>query len=283
MSTSTTIIMKTLPMKFKSMHYAVLAFITQSEELSADTKVSLIAKLPVMDTIENQISFYEKMVDFKTVEKDIVKPMIKKVKQDAVVKTKKPRATKKPKEPTPTSDELALRLPTLATEVVLAVAATVDVPKVDVPKVEGKKVVVKKVPKAKVVAVTTTTTAPAAAPAAAPALEKKKRAVKKVVPKPSAIPEQDETDEQPEEMLLTDEMKEEPYLNQKLEKPVLKRSLNTVEASESWLIIREGVKYWTTDEAEQDGIVYKYEQDEEGDGEPGAIVGKLVEGKLFLS
>jgi hypothetical protein len=305
-STTTTIAtMKTLPMKFKAMHYAILAYITQSDEFTAVQKVSLIAKLPVLDTIENQISFYEKMVDFKIVEKDIVKPMIKKGKQDtakatasASAITKKPRASKKQKvevtavlstnsTPSQTQTELKLTLPTLIIEEVVNNVIN-EVPKNEVPKNE-----VNEVPKNEVKAVPKVVKKAAAASAkkvpkeakAAPA-EKKKRTVKKIVPK-TTLPEQEETDNQQpnEEMLLTDEMKEEPYHNQKLERPVLKRALNKVEdiEVEHWLIFREGIKYWTTDEEEQNGIVYDYDHDTDGDGVPGTVVGKLVNGKLLLN
>lgn len=308
-STTTTTIatMKTLPMKFKAMHYAILAYITQSDEFTAVQKVSLIAKLPVLDTIENQISFYEKMVDFKIVEKDIVKPMIKKGKQDtakatasASAITKKPRASKKQKvevtavlstNSTPSQTQ-KLTLPTLIIEEVVNNVIN-EVPKNEVPKNEVNEVPkneVKAVPKNEVVPKVVKKAAASAKKVpkeakAAPA-EKKKRTVKKIVPK-TTLPEQEETDNQQpnEEMLLTDEMKEEPYHNQKLERPVLKRALNKVEdiEVEHWLIFREGIKYWTTDEEEQNGIVYDYDHDTDGDGVPGTVVGKLVNGKLLLN
>lgn len=278
-STTTTITTtaKTLPMKFKAMHYALLAFINQSDEFTAVQKVSLIAKLPVFDTIENQVLFYEKMVDFKIVEKEIVKPMIKKGKQDSVVpvlKVKKPRATKKQKlevvtaTVTATTTDLKLHLPVLDEVKAPAAPAVIEV-------------------------------AAPAAPSQAPVIEvaaaevavvKKKRAVKKIVQKKTAtvLPKQEENEEQrpnEEMMLLTDEMKEEPYHSHKIERPVLKRALNKIVDIDvdHWLIFREGIKYWTTDEHEQNGLVYDYDQDQDGDGAPGAIVGKLVNGKLILN
>ena len=264
---------KTLPMKYKSMHYALLAFIHLSDEFTVGQKVSLIAKLPVFDTIENQIIFYEKMVDFKIVEKEIVKPMIKKGKQDATatatasteaaVKVKKPRAVKKPKEAVVTAKEgepdIKLHLP------VIGAAAAIEAPVIEAPVIEVSAVEV--------------------------AVVKKKRVVKKVTPKKTGeakkvTPKQEEEQsDETNEMLLTDEMKEEPYHTQKLEKPVLKRENNKVVDIEvdHWLIFREGVKYWTTDENEQNGLVYDYAHDQDGDGAPGTIVGKLVNGKLVLN
>ena len=122
-------IAKTLPMKFKAMHYALLAFITQSDEFPAELKGGLIAKLPVLDSIENQVLFYEKMVEFKSVEKDIIKPMMKKEKQDKIesnkpVKEKKPRASKK-----------KATAPVVAGVEVAAIPAAVSVPESAIPEV----------------------------------------------------------------------------------------------------------------------------------------------------
>jgi hypothetical protein len=293
MSTTTTTTTKTLPMKFKAMHYALLAFINQSDELAADVKVSLITKLPVFDTIENQVLFYEKMVDFKIVEKEIVKPMIKKALTDVKVNVKKPRAAKKPKDIS-TATTMPAVTNVVTTDVVSAavttvVSAAVVTTEVPVP------VSVKKQKKTKNIIVPATTLVPPESELKLhlPVLNnvitdvpvvKKKRVVKKIVPSKKATAEL-EDNEVVEEMLLTDEMKEEPYRAQKLEKTVLKRSLNKVVDIEvdHWLIFREGVRYWTTDESEQNGMVYDYDQDQDGDGAPGAIVGKLENGKLILN
>lgn len=260
---------KTLPMKFKSMHYALLAYITQSDEFAADVKVSLIAKLPVLDTVENQLIFYEKLVDFKSVEKDIVKPMIKKRKQEETeaakplkpVKEKKPRAPKK-----------AALTPPAAPPPEIA------------PVIIEKVIIIESTPVVPIPAVTV---------AAATAIEKpkKKRVVKKAVPakvpqeNAEVLAEMDET--QHRELSLTDEMKEEPYKVTKgilISQPVLKRATNFQEgeAQEYYLFIRDGVKYWTTDDDARNGLVYDYDKDEEGDGAPGKLVGQLENGKLKL-
>jgi len=277
---------KTLPMKFKAMHYALLAYITQSDEFTPDVKIGLIAKLPVHDSVENQVIFYEKMVDFKTVEKDIVKPMMKKKKQDETaaakpVKEKKPRATKTtattPVAPTPTP------------------VAPTPTPAVPAPVAEEK-------PKKKRVV--------------------KKKAEQ---PNPTT-PEQMEEKAQEEMMSLTDEMKEEPYQpvtltpaappppppppppslakatkkkeTTSVKKAVVKKAVKAAVAVaeveeksdveepelEKYLIIRDGVRYWTSDEFEKNGEVYEYCIDSEGDGCAGNVaIGCLKDGKLILN
>ena len=265
-------ISKTLPMKFKSMHYALLAFITQSDEIAPELKVGLIAKLPVLDSVENQINFYEKMVDFKTVEKDIVKPMMKKKKQEET----KPVKEKKPRAPTKKTTADPVHTDPVHTDPV----ATVPVP---VPTVIAEK-------------------------------PKKKRVVKKKAESPN--PEQEEEKEK-EEMNLTDEMKEEPYQPVTLTTPptikktkVVAKKVTTAKPKaqaqaqahaqaqaqatlkkaddepeiEHWLIIRDGVRYWTTDEFEKNGSVYEYCIDSEGDGCSGDVaIGCLKDGKLMLN
>lgn len=271
-------ITKTLPMKFKSMHYALLAFITQSDEFAADVKVSLIAKLPVLDTVENQLIFYEKLVDFKTVEKDIVKPMIKKRKQEETEAAKPPKPVKEKKPRAP--KKAALTPP--------ASAAPAPPPEI-APVIIEKVVIIESTPVVPIPAVTVAATATATATAIEK--PKKKRVVKKAVPakvhqeNAVVLTETDET--QHRELSLTDEMKEEPYKVTKgilIPRPVLKRATNFQEgeAQEYYLFLRDGVKYWTTDDDARNGLVYDYEKDEEGDGAPGKLVGQLENGKLKL-
>ena len=308
-------IAKTLPMKFKAMHYALLAFITQSDEFPAELKVALIEKLPVHDSIENQVLFYEKLVDFKTVEKDIVKPMMKKKKQQET-EASKPVKEKK------------IKAPKVKTVPVASDPATVPVP---VPSL----ISAPTVSDVSVVPTVDQTEKP-----------KKKRVVKKKT-EPLNPPEQEE---EKEEMSLTDEMKEEPYQPVTLSEPVtaaaaavattdkvLKKTDEKVvkkvpkadkvpkaekvakaekvpkavkipktekvpkneqpapkpasaipndddQEIENWLIIRDGVKYWTTDEFEQNGEVYEYCIDSEGDGCAGNVaIGHLKDGILSLN
>ena len=134
--------------------------------------------------------------------------------------------------------------------------------------------------------------------------------------------EQSEESEKQVEMNLTDEMTEEPYQPVILSDPVIKKTPVKVEKTvvekalkapkvpktpkaksaapksaapksaipkdddpeiENWLIIRDGVKYWTTDEFEKNGEVYEYCIDSEGDGCAGNVaIGHLKDGELLL-
>jgi hypothetical protein len=51
---------------------------------------------------------------------------------------------------------------------------------------------------------------------------------------------------------------------------------------EHWMIIRDKVRYWTTDEDEQNGPVYNNIQDPVGDSTYGRQVGLLKDGVLEL-
>ncbi len=70
------------------------------------------------------------------------------------------------------------------------------------------------------------------------------------------------------------------------EKPKVEEILKVEAATEEvehWLISRNGTRYWTTDENEQNGDVYSYDgKDEDGDPAPNKKVGKLVNGELQL-
>ena len=55
------------------------------------------------------------------------------------------------------------------------------------------------------------------------------------------------------------------------------------ELPESWLMIKDGKRYWITDENEQNGDVYDYNgRDEDGDPAPGKKIGTLVNGDIVL-
>jgi len=298
------------------MHYALLAFISQSDEFAPEVKVGLIAKLPVLESVENQVNFYEKMVDFKNVEKDIVKPMMKKKKQEETeaakpVKEKKPRATKKKSS---TAEPAPATVVATAPAIVVATAPAIVV-------ATAPATVVAPSPAAEHVNDTVV--------AGAPEKTKKKRVVKKKTEQP-ITPSEPVEEKEKEEMNLTDEMKEEPYQpvilsvqpkqktkptkvagkasvtkkeTQSPKKTTVKKTLVSAPAIEAeeeeeeeagkeenepelenWLIIRDGVRYWTSDEFEKNGEVYEYCIDSEGDGCAGNVaIGCLKDGKLILN
>jgi len=243
---------KTLPMKSKAMHYALLAFITQSNEFASEMKVGLIAKLPVLETVENQILFYDKLVDFKTVENDIVKPMIKKRKHDESNAAKPVKETKK----------RATAKKTVPVQVVSspgpAEAVSAPDPELYIPKLDA--------PVTPVIVVEPVVVEVAENP-------KKKRVVKKKEEQPPKMSEQVE-----EQMNLTDEMKEESYLATATAIPTA-TDTTTVE---HFLIIRNTVRYWTTDEFEKNGLVFEDCCTAEGDSGVGELTGDLKDGILRL-
>ena len=72
---------KTLPMKLKAMHYAVIAFIHSSDVLTPEQKTSLLETVPIHASIEEQIEYYTKYSDFKQIDNDVIKPMKKQKKE----------------------------------------------------------------------------------------------------------------------------------------------------------------------------------------------------------
>ena len=101
--------MKTLPMKYKSMHYAILAYIKSCNEIPIEQKVVLLENLPIHNSPEEQVEFYTKLVDFKEVENEIIKPMknAKKAEEKAKNKPVKKSSTKKKN----TEKKLSLEIP----------------------------------------------------------------------------------------------------------------------------------------------------------------------------
>ena len=58
---------------------------------------------------------------------------------------------------------------------------------------------------------------------------------------------------------------------------------DVIAPEETWLFIRDNVRYWSSDEDFKNGFVFEYVKDEEGDGAPGKVLGKLVNGGLCLN
>ena len=102
--TTATVTMKTLPMKYKAMQYALASFISKQSSFDEDVKTTLYKELMLFAPVAEQVSFFEAEYDLKNIEKNIVKPIIKaqkdaEKKANAPVKEKKPRAPKKESEP----------------------------------------------------------------------------------------------------------------------------------------------------------------------------------------
>ncbi len=92
---------KTLPMKYKAMLYASISFI--HHHVPQEQQGEYYGKLPIFNTIEEQISYFDEKSDIKQIEQTIYKPMVKEQKKkekeaNKPVKEKKPRAPRKKKE-----------------------------------------------------------------------------------------------------------------------------------------------------------------------------------------
>ena len=91
----------TLPMKYKAMLYASISFI--NHHVPQEQQGEYYGKLPIFNTIEEQIAYFDEKSDIKQIEQTIYKPMVKEQKKkdkeaNKPVKEKKPRAPRKKKE-----------------------------------------------------------------------------------------------------------------------------------------------------------------------------------------
>jgi hypothetical protein len=258
-------VVKTLPMKYKAMHYAIIAFLSSQSNMEEEVKKSLLDNLPIYKNAQEQVAFYESLVDFKKVETDIIKPMQKQKKQDEkeakkqaekALKEKKPRAPRKKKEPVIAETKTEGDVP-----------ITTDIPQV---------------------------------------VEEPNTKKKTTAKKPKVTKKQNEKNEVKEEEISQklvlenpDEMKEEEYIattetvaiekeSEKLKKKRFTKKKetknpSTKEKKEHWMFIRDGSRYWTTDENIENGSVFENIVNEEGDNDSGKAIGSLVNGGLCLN
>ena len=276
--------MKSLPLKYKSMHYALISFIQSDTTLDDTMKEALLSRLPIYGSVTEQANYYESY-DIKTIEKDIVKPMIKKQKDDEKVQAKQEAkaAAKKAK------DEEKAKA---------KAAAPPKEPKTTRPKKESK-------PK------------PESKPESKPEPESKPNDVvtTEPVPAPAPIPVVDNTPEMVEEAYVQEtqappkaapttpvqnkeEKKEPPKAPKKAPKPKspkekvkpipidpqLAPTTPTTEVNanrEQYMFKVKDIRYWTPDEHFQNGPVFENATDEDGDPAPGIKqVGKYVNGTV---
>ena len=71
-------------------------------------------------------------------------------------------------------------------------------------------------------------------------------------------------------------------VTKKKEKAETKNS-STKEEKEYLMFIRDGIRYWTTDENFENGPVFENIVNEEGDNDSGKAIGSLVNGGLCLN
>ena len=257
---------KTLPMKPKTMQCGIVGFLKKMElEGFLETGVceTLLTKLPLFGTVEEQVSYYDGNFDTKHIEQTYIKPRIQEHK-----KANKPQKEKKPRQKKAKVETTTDKTPEKTEKV------DGEVPEKPVKKPRAKKADGEKKPRGR---------------------KAKETDVE------FARDEDDETSDATKNLM--DDLEAEKYVETSVtkveekpveEKPKKKRAPKKkveekpkVEAAteevEHWLISRNGTRYWTTDENEQNGDVYSYDgKDEDGDPAPNKKVGKLVNGELQL-
>lgn len=70
---------KTLPIKNKAMQCGIVGFVKLMEQdgvLSSELSETLLSKLPLFETIEQQIEYYDGKYDIKHIEQTFIKPRI---------------------------------------------------------------------------------------------------------------------------------------------------------------------------------------------------------------
>jgi hypothetical protein len=259
---------KTLPMKHKTIQYAIVGYLKRlclDSDLEEEKVSMLIKKLPLFDTVEEQIKYYDDNFDLKHIEQTYIKPMIqahkKSLKPQKEKKVRKPRE-KKPKQPT------VLELIDVY-EDKQEISNTNDVIRVSTPVLEKKKTLKN------------------------PDNPKKPRGRKAKETEVTFA----HNDEEIEPKKLESDLKEESYVvdakeeNKKKRKvPVKKKAKEEKPKEENeepqyWLMRVGDTKYWTTDENEENGDLYSYsydEKDEDGDPAPGKKVGTIENGKIVF-
>jgi hypothetical protein len=252
---------KTLPMKYKAMLFANMSFINTHVADEA-MKELLFSKLPIFKTVGEQIAYFDKEADMKTVEQTIFKPMLKDQKQkekDAM----KPAPKKKKAEPKKVVEVVVAEVPAdppasvvaekeLEFETEYPDAKPTDVVVQDKPTPIKKKTAPRKKKEEVVVADTTATssvTPPSASVAVAPAKAK--------VPRKKKVEEK-----KPDEAIAIMPDTEDYYM---------------IPSS----VIPEG-KYWTKDENFRNGPIYANGKDKDGDSAPGIVVGRLEDGNAIF-
>jgi hypothetical protein len=280
---------KTLPMKSKSLQCGIVGFLKKmylEGVIDGSICETLLSKLPLLETVEAQVKYYDENYDLKHIEQTYIKPRIQEYKKSLKpVKEKKPRAKKAEGEKKPGAKKETKNTVDATTVVVseesdaTTVASTDRVSTPVMPKKDASNAPEKPVKK------------PRAKKADG---EKKPRGRK---PKETEVvfshDGEEEATKDPVVKNLDEDLKAEEYVVESEKKPVEKKKRvapkkKVVEKPdpdvEYWLIMRDNNRYWTTSEDEKNGDVYSYNgTDEDGDPCPKEKVGKLVDGELVLN
>lgn len=277
---------KTLPMKYKTMQCAIVGFLKKAELdglVASELSESLIARLPLYGTVEDQVKYYDDTIDMKHIEQVIIKPRIQEFKKaNKPAKAEKPKKERKPKEKKDGSSTPVLpkkdanqqpaapKKSRKPTEIVFSHDDDEVSKKLEFDEeLPTEEYVVTTEPEPKssdgetTDAVTETESIVTKEPE--PVVETKKtKVIKKREPKAKKAAAITETDG---------------------EKPKKKRVTKKKEITppeETFMVVFEGIKYWCGDEDEKNGYVFENIKNDEGDSSPGKKVGELKDGVLKL-
>ena len=253
---------KSLPMKPKTMQCGIVGFLKKMELeglIEASVCETLLTKLPLFGTVEEQLVYYDTNFDTKHIEQTYIKPRVQEHK-----KANKPKKEKKPRQKK---------------------ATKTDTGKTDTEKTDetGMKTPEKKSDKK------------AENPGKKPRGRKPKETVvefdydENTVVKNLAADLQAETYINTATPVLVEKPKKKRVTKKKVgetpveETPVEETPVEETPVEEFWMICRNNTKYWTTDENEKNGDVYSFDgKDGDGDPSPKKKIGKLVDGELQL-
>lgn len=258
---------KSLPMKPKTMQCGIVGFLKKMELeglIESSVCETLLTKLPLFGTVEEQLVYYDTNFDTKHIDQTYIKPRVQEHK-----KANKPKKEKKPRQ------KKAAKTETEKTETDTEKTDTETETKTDE---TGTKTPENKVDKK------------AGKPEKKPRGRKPKETVVEfdyddnTVVKNLAADLEAETYIKTATPVLVDKPKKKRVAKKKVEEvPVEETLVKETPVEEFWMICRNNTKYWTTDENEKNGDVYSFDgKDGDGDPSPRKKIGKLVDGELQL-
>ena len=288
---TTKIVPKTLPIKNKAMQCGIVGFVKLMEQegvLGSELSETLLSKLPLFATIEQQIEYYDGKYDIKHIEQTFIKPRIAEHK-----KSLKPKKERKPKEAKPKEAKPEAKPETKPETKPEAMPEVTDTEVSSVEAVASVEANIERPSTPELPKAVTEPTKPVKKPRVRKTDGEKKPRGRKVK-ETEVVFSRDDDDAKPEN--LVEDLKMEAYVETnpvddtkpKKTKTVTKKVTKEKKQDEpkvednKWMIMRESVRYWTTDEFEKNGLVYENTLNSEGDGAPGVQVGILDNGILKL-
>ena len=259
---------KSLPMKPKTLQCGIVGFLKKMELeglIESSVCETLLTKLPLFGTVEEQLAYYDTNFDTKHIDQTYIKPRVQEHK-----KANKPKKEKKPRQKKATKPKTETEKPKTETE-----KTDTDTDKTETGKTDetGMKTPEKKVDKK------------ADKPEKKPRGRKPKETVVEFDYDDNTVVKDLATDLEAETYIktATPVLVEKPKKKRVTKKKVEDAPVGDAPVEEFWMICRNNTKYWTTDENEKNGDVYSFDgKDGDGDPSPRKKVGKLVDGELQL-